>query len=214
MTTILVLAKEPVAGRVKTRLCPPLEPDDAAGLALAALLDTLDAAAGVAGAEPVLVLDGEPGAWVPSGIPVVPQRGGDHSERIENAFADAHGPAVLIGMDTPQLTPTMLTHAIAAMHAPDADAVLGLADDGGWWIAGLRAHHAGAFRGVPMSTPTTGRAQLARFASLGIRTAQVRTLRDVDTIGDAVAVARSARGSRFARVLSEIQRRMLRSESA
>lgn len=214
MTAILVLAKEPVPGHVKTRLCPPLEPDEASELALAALLDTLEAAAGVVGAEPVLVLDGEPGPWAPDAIRIVGQRGADHSERIENAFAGVRGSAVLIGMDTPQVTPAILTCAIEALYAADTDAVLGLADDGGWWIAGFRAYRTGAFRGVEMSTPSTGRAQVARFASLGLRTSEVPPLRDVDTFEDAVAVARSARGTRFAAVLASIERRMLRSASA
>jgi rSAM/selenodomain-associated transferase 1 len=202
VTAILVLAKAPVVGRVKTRLCPPLTLREAATVARAALLDTLDAATGVVGAEVICVLDGKPGPWLPSGVGVVPQVGGDHASRIEAAFAGVGGPAVLIGMDTPHVTTRQLTHAIRALASNDA--VLGHAEDGGWWIAGLRRYVRNAFAGVPMSTATTGDAQRARFAVLGLHTIELEPLRDVDTFDDALAVAAEAPGTRFARLLAEL----------
>ncbi|MEO5678521.1 MAG: glycosyltransferase, partial [Acidimicrobiales bacterium] len=72
----LVLAKEPVAGRVKTRLCPPLTPAEAAAVAEAALADTLAAVARCGADRLVVALDGAPGPWLPAGFEVIPQRGG------------------------------------------------------------------------------------------------------------------------------------------
>ena len=73
---LLVLAKEPIPGRVKTRLCPPCTPAEAARLAAACLADTLEAAC-AAGADRVLVaLDGRPGDWLPPGVRVVGQGSG------------------------------------------------------------------------------------------------------------------------------------------
>ena len=69
--TLLILAKAPVAGRVKTRLCPPCSPEQAATLAEAAIVDTLAAAVATPGVRPVLVLDGVPGDWVPNGLEIV-----------------------------------------------------------------------------------------------------------------------------------------------
>ncbi|MCX3061687.1 glycosyltransferase, partial [Streptomyces sp. GXMU-J5] len=86
--TLLVLAKEPVAGRVKTRLTPPFTPREAAALAEAALRDTLDAALAAPVRRRVLVLAGEPGPWLPPGFDVVPQRGDGLDERIAAAFED------------------------------------------------------------------------------------------------------------------------------
>ena len=97
MTALLVIAKAPVAGRVKTRLTPPCSPADAAGLAAAALADTLAAVArSRRAARRVLVLDGEPGPWIPRGFDVLPQRGDGLAARLAAAFCDVGGPALLI----------------------------------------------------------------------------------------------------------------------
>jgi uncharacterized protein len=192
-TTLLVIAKEPVPGRVKTRLVPPCTYEQAAGLAEAALADTLHAAAMLPATRRVLVLDGSPGPWLPPGFEIVPQCGGLLDERLAGAFAAARGPALLIGMDTPQVTPDLLTVDWKA-----ADAYFGPAADGGFWALGLRVPAPALLRGVPMSTPRTGAVQRSRLLAAGLRVADLPQLRDVDTAADAVAVARQAPRSRFA----------------
>ncbi len=243
---LLVIAKAPVPGRVKTRLTPPFSPVQAARLAEAALADTLAAAARVPAARHVLALDGTPGRWLPPGFDVIRQRGTGLDERIAAAFSQAYArlplPVVLIGMDTPQVTPELLESAIrpllddaadpaapvagtpcarAARLAADgmlgadatltadgmlgADATLGMADDGGFWLLGLRRPDPRLVTGVPMSTPLTGAAQLARLAGAGLRVRQMPCCTDVDTAADAVTVARQAPRSRFAAALRAIQ---------
>jgi Uncharacterized protein conserved in bacteria (DUF2064) len=108
-TTLLVIAKQPVPGRVKTRLVPPFTHEQAAALAEAALADTLHITLMAPARRRLLVLDGKPGAWLPHGFDIVPQCGGTLDERLADAFAAVHGPALLIGMDTPQITPDLLT---------------------------------------------------------------------------------------------------------
>jgi uncharacterized protein len=191
--TLLVIAKQPVPGRVKTRLVPPCTHEQAAALAEAALADTLHTVLAVPARRRVLVLDGRPGPWLPSGFDVVPQCGGPLDERLAAAFAAVRGPALLIGMDTPQVTPSLLT-----VDWGTADAVFGPADDGGFWALGLRVPDPALLRGVPMSTPDTGDIQRARLLAAGLRVADLPRLRDVDTAADAVAVARQAARSRFA----------------
>jgi glycosyltransferase A (GT-A) superfamily protein (DUF2064 family) len=144
-------------------------------------------------ARRVLVLDGEPGPWLPPGFDIVPQRGGPLDERLAAAFAAVRGPALLIGMDTPQVTPGLLDVDWRA-----ADAVFGPAADGGFWALGLREPGPALLRGVPMSTPATGAIQRARLISAGLRVAALPQLRDVDAAADALAVARKAPRSRFA----------------
>ena len=196
-----MIAKAPVAGRVKTRLCPPFSPAAAAALAEAALRDTLAAVRGVPGVRRVLVLDGAPGPWVGPGIDVVPQRGDGLGERLAAAFADLGGPALVVGMDTPQLTAAHLRAALAALAGRDA--VLGPALDGGYWGIGLAAPHPRAFAGVPMSRADTCERQRAQLRRLGLSWAEAAPLRDVDDVADARAVARElAPGSAFARALS------------
>jgi hypothetical protein len=192
-TTLLVLAKQPVPGRVKTRLVPPCTYEQAAALAEAALADTLHTLLSVPAQRRVLVLDGRPGSWLPSGFDVVPQCGGPLDERLAAAFAAVRGPALLIGMDTPQVTPGLLT-----VDWRVADAVFGPATDGGFWALGLRVPDPALLRGVPMSAPSTGAIQRRRLVAAGLHVTDLPRLRDVDTAADAVAVARQAPRSRFA----------------
>lgn len=200
---VIVVAKAPVAGRCKTRLCPPCTPSEAAALAEAALADTL-ATVVATGASPVLALEGPPGPWLPPGFRLLSQRGDGLDERLANAWTDAGGPAVQIGMDTPQVTVALLASALHTLGTAGTDAVLGQATDGGWWALGLRRPDRRALAGVPMSTPHTGTAQLARLRSLGLRVAALPQVRDVDRFEDAVAVAAEAPGSRFALTLARL----------
>ena len=192
-TTLLVIAKQPVPGRVKTRLVPPCTFEQAAALAEAALADTLQTVLTVPARRRVLVLDGKPGPWLPLGFDIVPQCGGPLDERLAAAFAAVRGPALLIGMDTPQVTRALLTVDWLA-----ADAVFGPADDGGFWALGLRVPDPALLRGVPMSTPGTGAIQRGRLLAAGLRVTDLPRLRDVDTAADAAVVARQAPRSHFA----------------
>lgn len=201
--TILVLAKAPVPGRSKTRLAPAYGFDGAAELAAAALADTLAAVAAAAARRRVLVLDGAPVPSLPAGFDVVPQVAGDHAHRIAAALEIAEGPALLVGMDTPQVTPELLT------IDPDdpAGAWLGPAWDGGWWALGLRDPRRSAARvlhGVPMSTPRTGAEQRRRLLAEGLAVVDLPMLRDVDEPADAVAVAAAHPGTRFAATLAAL----------
>ena len=192
-TTLLVIAKQPVPGRVKTRLVPPYTHEQAAILAEAALADTLHTVLMTPARRRVLVLDGEPGPWLPSGFDIVPQCDGPLDERLAAAFAAVRGPALLIGMDTPQVAPSLLT-----VDWQGADAVFGPAADGGFWALGLLVPDPALLRGVPMSLPGTGAIQRARLLAAGLRVTDLPQLRDVDTAADAAAVASQAPHSRFA----------------
>ena len=203
----LVLAKAPVAGRVKTRLCPPYTATQAATLAAAALADTLRAVACSAAAHRVLVLDGRPDLVAAAGFAVIPQRGKGLDERIAAAFTSHPAgplPQLLVGMDTPQLTADLLDDAMTALLDSSTDAVIGPADDGGYWAVGLQTPRAEAFIGVQMSQPWTYLAQRARFDRLGLRVATLPCLRDVDESSDARWVAELAPSTAFAQAFREI----------
>jgi rSAM/selenodomain-associated transferase 1 len=213
---VLVVAKAPVVGRVKTRLGAEVGLSVAAELAAAALLDTIatcreafgaggcllalsgDLADAVHGDEIVRALDG----WT-----VTQQRGLGFAERLANAHVDvpAGGPVVQVGMDTPQLTAAALLEAADGLAHHDA--VLGPADDGGWWVLGLRAPSAAtALRDVPMSTPTTYADTRAALAAAGLDVGATAALRDVDTVADAEVVVREAPDGRFAQAWREVRR--------
>ena len=198
----IVIAKAPVPGRVKTRLTPPFSPAEAATLAEAALTDTLAAVAAAPVARRVLALEGSAGSWLPSGFDVIPQRGDGLDERLATAFAEAHAalplPMVLIGMDTPQVTPKLIADAAGTLDYAEADAVFGPAADGGFWLLGLRRPDRSLLAGVPMSQADTGRRQLDRLTEAGLRVAMMPVLTDVDTAADAELVASEIPGSSFA----------------
>ncbi len=165
----------------------------------AALADTLHTVLAAPARRRVLVLDGAPGPWLPPGFDIAPQCGGGLDERLAAAFAAVHGPALLIGMDTPQLTPSLLI-----VDWEVADAWFGPAADGGFWALGLRVPDPALVRGVPMSAANTGASQRARLHAAGLRVADLPRLRDVDTAEDALAVARLVPRSRFAARVREL----------
>jgi rSAM/selenodomain-associated transferase 1 len=209
--TVVTLAKAPVPGRVKTRLCPPCSADQAAGLARAALADTLAAVSAAPVARRVLVLDGVLDHPVPAGHEVIPQRGDGLDQRLAHAVddvADQGGPSggrpvLVVGMDTPQLTPELVVAAGRRLLATDA--VLGPARDGGFWALGMHRPSGDLVRGVPMSRPSTGAAQLHRLHAAGLRVDLLPTLADVDTATDAAAVASLAPGTAFARAWAVVE---------
>ena len=208
---IVVIAKEPVPGRVKTRLTPPFTPLEAAALAEAALADTLDAVAETTVVRRVLALQGSPGRWLPRGFDVIGQRGTGLDERITWALVDARVtlplPVVLIGMDTPQVTPGLLAAAAEPLVAKTADATFGMAEDGGFWLLGLREVDPALILGVPMSQPDTGPQQLARLEQAGLRIKMLPELTDVDTLREAERVAAITPGSRFEACMTRLRDR-------
>ncbi|HEY2765588.1 MAG TPA: DUF2064 domain-containing protein [Pseudonocardiaceae bacterium] len=211
--TLLVVAKAPVPGYAKTRLCPPATAAQAAAIAAAALLDTLDATTGY---RTVVALAGrlahaERSAELRAALArcdVVRQRGRCFATRLANAQADAARagcPVLQIGMDTPQVHGALFDDAAAALRGTDA--VLGPAADGGWWGLGLHdPRHARVLLDVPMSTPDTGELTLRALRAAGLRVGMLPELSDVDTMADAARVVGEVPGSRFAvAVMSALQ---------
>lgn len=215
-TALLVVAKAPEPGYAKTRLCPPLSPEAAAQVAAASLLDTLGAVRAVPGAAVFVAWTGRldravRGAEIERELAettLLTQRGDGLGERLAAAHSDVTEattlPVLQIGMDTPQATTELLTASSGPLHRPGGpDAVLGLADDGGWWALGLRdPGHAQVLREVPMSSADTGERTLAALRAVGLSVEMLPPLRDVDTMDDAVEVAAHVPRSHFADAIS------------
>jgi glycosyltransferase A (GT-A) superfamily protein (DUF2064 family) len=208
---VLVMAKSPVPGRVKTRLGAAVGMDLAAELAAAAFFDTVRTCASTVGVDRCrLALEGDIAespyaarlAAALDGWAVFAQRGDDLAERLAFAHldlaAEADGPVVQIGMDTPQVTSGDLTGVLDGLATHEA--VLADAADGGWWALGLTDARRGEHLvGVPMSTPGTAALTRSAFESAGMSVGRGPVLRDVDTAEDADAVAAvCAQGSEFA----------------
>jgi rSAM/selenodomain-associated transferase 1 len=220
------VAKAPVPGEVKTRLGVDVGDETAARLAAAALLDTLDAMEAtfgldlchvamtgdldraVAGAE----LRERISAWT-----VHEQRGQGLAARLAYAHADVAstgaGAVVQVGMDTPQLTQRLLSGVAASLAG--SPAVLGPAEDGGWWVLALTdPRQARVLHDVPMSTERTCKATEAALAKAGLGVARAPVLCDVDTVVEADAVAVDAPWTRFARLWdAEVRPRLVAREA-
>lgn len=200
---LTIIAKAPEPGRVKTRLCPPCTVEQAAEIAAAALADTMAAVdATVADGRwagrvrRVMLLDGQPGRWIPDPYDVVPQHGMGLAERLANGF-DELGPGVIVGMDTPAAG-RWLGDAMGAVSA--GSDVIGLASDGGYWVIGLATTDRRVFDGIPMSESHTGIAQVRRLHRLGRPVRMLPMTRDLDDVADLLAHARSDDPGRLAAV--------------
>jgi glycosyltransferase A (GT-A) superfamily protein (DUF2064 family) len=203
---LLVVAKAPEPGKVKTRLAAVIGDVAAADVAAAALLDTLATCVEAVGAQHCHLalcgdleraVDGDAIVAALAGWTVRPQRGVRFADLLVHAHADTPGPVVQVGMDTPQVTPAQLRAAAAVLV--EYDAALGPADDGGWWGLALRDPDAAqALADVPMSTPRTFDRTRAALRASGLVVTTVDRLRDVDTVADARAVSAQAPDSRFA----------------
>lgn len=200
---VLVVAKAPVPGLAKTRIAATVGDDAAAEIAAAALLDTLTTATAT-GWKVVVAMTGDLAAAARSDeiqaalepLTVIEQRGEDFAHRLANAHVDADAPdgVVQVGMDTPQLL--VADYLDAGRRVEIGGRVLGPASDGGWWLLGLPdPSEAVALAAVPMSTDDT--ADLTEQA-LGGEIIRLRTVRDMDTWDDAVAIAQEIPISRLA----------------
>ena len=200
MSTLIVLAKECLPGRAKTRLHPALSLEEAAEVAAAALADTLELGRQVHADRYLLWFDGTPPRG--SGFEVQQQPHGTLDTRIAAAFDACRGRALLIGMDTPQADPRVLQ----AVFDDDSDtqAWIGPATDGGFWALGLDEPRGDLIAGTPMSTGWTGEVQHHRLLCAGLRTTSLPRLTDVDDIRSAHEVALAAPHSRFAAELRAV----------
>jgi glycosyltransferase A (GT-A) superfamily protein (DUF2064 family) len=210
---LLVITKAPVPGRSKTRLTPPCTPEQAAAIASAAVGDTLDAVRGTPVVRRVVALDGDAGDLDLTGCVVVPQVEGDLGTRLAAAFADAMAgpdgarPTLLIGMDTPQVSPSLLADCLTRLAAAGpGTAVLGVAPDGGWWALGLHSPAAAeVLPAVPMSRDDTAERTREALVGAGLAVLDLPVLTDIDHFADAVSVAALCPpGSRTRTVVADV----------
>lgn len=199
MTTLVIIAKECLPGRVKTRLHPAVSYEQAAELAAASLADTLQIGTELAAERRILAFDGLVPPPDSHAFEVIPQSAGDLDARLATVFDAATGPLLLVGMDTPQLRVADLADLFP--WPDDTDFAFGPAHDGGFWALGMREPRGDLIRGVPMSRDDTGVRQLERLMTAGGTIRMLPPLTDVDTIVEAHAVAALAPDTRFARTL-------------
>ena len=195
-----VMAKAPVPGHCKTRMCPPLSPQQAAQLHEALLLDTLDAVRALPGVTPVLFaapeLDGVVAlqALAPS-WKVLPQRGDGLGPRMEDALEallQLAPVAFLLGADAPHAPlGDALRHAAWVAQAPATRVVMGPSDDGGYWTIGMGQVHLPLLRNMPWSTPQVAALTRQHTRAAGLELVECAGAMDVDDLAGLQALART-----------------------
>jgi rSAM/selenodomain-associated transferase 1 len=186
---LAVIAKEPVAGQVKTRLATEFGDHGAAALAAAMLADTIAVVRRVA-AEPWLCFApagaGERMARLAPGFRLLPQSGGDLGDRlaacVAGLFAAGATRALIVGADTPHIPAERYEAAFDLLD--DVDVVLGPAEDGGYYLVAATVPDPELFVGVPMGTSGVLRATLERAARRRRAVGLLATMRDLDRPAD------------------------------
>jgi hypothetical protein len=186
---VAIMAKVPAAGEVKTRLCPPLTPVQAAGLARCFLQDRVAQLREISTVAPVVAFtpperEPEVRALLPDGVRLVPQQGADLGARLDRLLTDllAEGAvgAIAVDADSPTLPTEFVRRACVHLAEREADVVLGPCDDGGYYLIGLRQAAPALFREMPWSTPAVLDETVARARRLGLRLALLPPWFDVD----------------------------------
>ena len=203
-TAVVVLAKAPRAGGVKTRLCPPLSPAAAARLYRCFLLDTLDRVQALGGVTPAVAYAPRDAraffAAARPGMLLVPQGGGDLGARmarvVERLLGRGFAAVVILGADSPTLPGSHLRAAVRLLGSAAADGVIGPSEDGGYYLIGLRAPCPALFAGVSWSTRRVLAQTLAKARRAGRRLRLLPAWYDVDTVADLHRLAGELRRTR------------------
>ena len=195
---LAVMAKAPRAGRVKTRLAPPLTLEQAAAINVCFLRDTAEniaavaasgKAAGIISYTPV----GDEALFdnlLPAEFALIPQRGEGFGERLhataEDVLACGYGSVCLIDSDSPTVPAAAFEQAVAELERPGDRVVIGPSFDGGYYLIGLKRAHAEVFSGIRWSTATVFEETVGAASAAGLDVVVLPLWYDVD---DAASLA-------------------------
>ncbi len=186
---IVILAKLPVPGEVKTRLVPPLTQEEAAALALKLLRETVTLARSIEGVQPIVAV------WPPGGLGpmrrllavplrLIPQTNGDFGERLAQIFKGLHEEGargmIILGADHPNLPADYLKQAVKTLRSGRDQVVLGPTEDGGYYLIGLNRPHPELFDGIPWSSSSVLTATQERAQAFGLPVKLLPPWYDID----------------------------------
>lgn len=193
---LVVVAKAPVPGKVKTRLIPRFTPEEAADLYGCFLRDrivTLDTLTGVDLAIAYTPFNAREmfAPFGQNGLSLFPQKGKDLGERLNNIFIEklggGYGAVTIIDSDTPDLPQYTIQESFKRLRTDQTDVVFGPCHDGGYYLVGMRKPHPELFYDIPWSTETVLSKTLEKAAKLGVKTDLLQWRNDLDTFEDLVA---------------------------
>jgi len=188
---LAVMAKRPIAGNTKTRLCPPLSAEQAAALFEALLLDTIQLVLELEDVQLAIGITPPEAAGFfrpisPPGTLFVPVAGADIGRCLDRVLTrlsqEGYGKVLALNSDGPSLPLSYLRQSVAGLD--DVDVVLGPSEDGGYYLIGLKAPQPGLFEGISWSTEKVTEQTLARAKHLGLTVALLPPWYDTDTPAD------------------------------
>lgn len=200
---LVVVAKQPLPGKVKTRLSPQITLDDAAALYRCMLDDRLEEVGRLEGIDLAIAFTpaGARDAFLPlarNGIALFAQRGGDLGERLHNIFIDTlsagYQAVSIIDSDSPDLPAATVAESFRLLLAKEADVVLGPCHDGGYYLVGMCQPHPELFTGIQWSTAEVLPATLKKAAGIGVTTELLSWWNDLDTFEDLVVYYKKYQG--------------------
>ena len=192
-TSLVIMAKKPIVGFTKTRLCPPLLPHQASALYEALLLDTIALGTDLKGVDLAIAVTpsdssdyfqtiAPPDALL---LPVdCPDIGSCLSQVMEKLIGNDYKKAFAINSDGHSLPPDYLHQAVRSLD--DCDLVLGPSEDGGYYLVGVKRHQPDVFTGITWSTSNVLSQTLSKASNLGLRVALLPEWYDIDTWEDFV----------------------------
>ncbi len=197
---VVVVAKEPVAKQVKTRLCPDLDPARAAEIYTLFVQDMVEEMSGLyrteAGHIRLALAYSPEGARrtfdsiLPPHVLTFPQRGADLGERLANIFeklyAESYDQVHIINSDSPDMPCSLILESTELLRKPEIDLVLGPCRDGGYYLVGLKRPIPELFQEIPWSTDRVLASTLERAHASGLSCALLSPWYDIDTYDDLV----------------------------
>ncbi len=201
---LIIFAKAPIPGQVKTRLCPPLAPDEAATLHGTMVLDTLERSRNLLGFDRFLAC--APSKQHPffkavgsrQGVHLLDQIPGDLGRRMHQAFSSVfdsgYRSAVVVGTDLPTVHTELFRQAMRELAGHDV--VLGPSVDGGYYLIGLNKPTPELFSDIPWSTDQVLPSTLEQAQRLGLSVQLLTQQRDLDTLTDLEYYIQETKGSR------------------
>ncbi len=193
---VVVVAKEPVPGKVKTRLSPEISPADAARLYRCFLLDRVNGISTMTGVNRAVAYTPEEAIGTFSALPLdgfelFPQRGADLGERLNNIFLDklanGYDAVSIVDSDSPDLPNHLIRESLQLLLSKQAEVVFGPCHDGGYYLVGMSKPHPELFRGIPWSTASVLSLSLEKSRNLGLDVKLLSFWNDLDTFEDLTA---------------------------
>ncbi len=202
---VVIVAKEPVATQVKTRLCPHLSPAQAAELYALFIKDMVEEMSGIVNAEAGLQVNPKQGlrlalAYSPQGaertfevlspppVLIFPQQGAELGERLSHIFTKLCGEGYeqvhIINSDSPDMPCSLIHASTKLLEIPQTDLVLGPCADGGYYLIGLKKPIPELFQEIPWSTDRVLALTLERARTLGLSYGLLEPWYDIDTCDD------------------------------